>query len=262
MGQYRYNIGDYLGDPGSSFGYPVFDSFEKANRTVVGMYWSQYFKNILPKDTIGILCVLRNTRNQTFTYRIDGTAMHFLGEGDLHDSQYDALGQTSSMASYLPVAKVKSPETKSYTSADLTTEYCNFELHGYPSKDYEAIYVNRTPMLITLAIACVFLFSSIIFVMYTIAVRRQQEVVMSRAVASSAIVSSLIPSQVRDQIYQETADAQNTTGNSQWHVRDKPTGNTDNGAASTRPIAQLFENSTIMFADMAGSHCGVPRALL
>jgi class 3 adenylate cyclase len=59
--------------------------------------------------------------------------------------------------------------------------------------------------------------------------------VTSRAVASSSIVSSLFPSQVRDQIYQETADAQNT----------------DNEGRSARPIAQVFENITIMFVDMA-----------
>jgi class 3 adenylate cyclase len=256
MGQYRYDIAEYLTDPVSFFGYPIFDSFDKANRTVVGvlatsMYWNQYFKNILPGDTIGIVCVLRNNRNQTFSYRIDGTATHYLGEGDLHDSQYNSLGQSSSMASYLE--KIQSPETKSYTSVDLSTEYCNYELSIYPSQEYKAVHVTRTPMLMTLAIACVFLFSSFIFVMYTIAVRRRQEVVMSRAVASSSIVSSLFPSQVRDQIYQESADAQNATGKSQWHVRDKPpTGDSDNGAASARPIAQLFDNTTIMFADMAG----------
>jgi class 3 adenylate cyclase len=59
--------------------------------------------------------------------------------------------------------------------------------------------------------------------------------VTSRAVASSSIVSSLFPSQVRDQIYQETADAQNT----------------DNEGRSARPIAQVFEKITILFVDMA-----------
>jgi hypothetical protein len=246
MWQYRYDVDAYLGDPVSSFGYPVFDSFDKINRTVVGllgssMYWSQYFKSILPKDTIGIICVLRNNRNQTFSYRIDCTVTYYLGDGDFHGSQYNSLGQSTSMASYL--AKFKSPETKSCTSADLSTEYCIYELNVYPSKDYKAIYVNRTPMLMTLAIACVFLFSLFIFVLYAIAVRRRQEVVMNRAVASSSIVSSLFPSQVRDQIYQECSNAQNTTGSLQWHVQDTPAGDTDNEAASARPIARLFENT-------------------
>jgi hypothetical protein len=148
------------------------------------MYWNQYF---------GIVCVLRNNRNQTFSYHIDGTATQYLGDGDLHDSQYDSLGQSSSMASYLE--EIQSPETKSYTSVDLSTDYCNYELSMYPSQDYMAVHGTRSPMLMTLTIACVFLFSSFIFVMYAIAVRRRQEVVMSRAVASSLIVSSLFPSQ-------------------------------------------------------------------
>jgi class 3 adenylate cyclase len=245
--QYRFDVKEYLGDPVSVVGYPVFDSFDLAKRNVSGLigtnfYWRLYFKNILPKNTKGIVCVLRNTLNQSFTYKIDAGEVIYVGEGDQHDTKYDYLEQSSKVSTYL--SKISSPETKSYTSVDLNTDYCDYELSVYPSQENEDVYVNNAPIVLMVVILSIFLFTSFVFVLYTVAVQRRQDVVMDRAVASSAIVSSLFPSQVRDQIYQETKTDTKQT----WFNND----NTDVDVISTRPIAQLFENTTIMFADMSG----------
>jgi class 3 adenylate cyclase len=255
--QYRFDVNEYLGDPVSVVGYPVFDSFDLAKRKVSGLigtnfYWSLYFKNILPKNTRGVVCVLRNTLNQSFTYKIDGGEVIYVGEGDQHDEKYDYLEKSSRISTYL--SKIASPETKSYTSVDLNTDYCDYELFVYPSQENEDVYVNNAPIVLTVVILSIFLFTSFVFVMYTVAVQRRQDVVMDRAVASSAIVSSLFPSQVRDQIYEETkkTDAKQTWFNQGEKGGEFNTEDADAGVVSTRPIAQLFENTTIMFADMAG----------
>jgi hypothetical protein len=102
--QYRYKVQEYLGDPTSSFSYPVFDSFDLENRKVVAilgstLYWRLYFTDVL-SDAQGIVCVLENSRNQTFSYQIDDT-VKYLGPGDFHDSTYDYLVQSGDLASYI-----------------------------------------------------------------------------------------------------------------------------------------------------------------
>jgi hypothetical protein len=177
--------------------------------------------------------VLKSTKNQSFTYKIDAGEVIYMGEGDQHDGKYDYLEESSKMSTYL--SKITSPETKSYTSVDLNTEYCDYKLSVYPSQENEDVYVNNVPIVLTVVILSIFLFTSFVFVMYTVAVQRRQDVVMDCAVASSTIVSSLFPSQVRDQIYQETnkTDVKQTRFNNDY---------ADIEVVSTRPIAQLFGN--------------------
>jgi hypothetical protein len=202
--QYRFEVEGYLGDPTSSFAYPVFDSFDLETRRVVGVlgtmiYWRLYL-DVLPKDTRGIICVLENSSNQTFSYQIDDE-VKYLGYGDRHDREYDGFVESGDIAAY--VNKKSSPATKSLTSVALNTTYAQYKIRIYPSDSTKKQHVNSNPLMLAWLIVGVFLFSSLVFVLYTIAVARRQRIVMDRAVASGAIVSSLFPSQVRDQIYEE-----------------------------------------------------------
>jgi class 3 adenylate cyclase len=255
LSQYRYSVMKFLVDPTSAFGYPVFDSFDRDNRKVVGvistnLYWRLYFNDILPPNARGIMCVLENTRGQVFTYRIDGSEALYFGNGDLHDSKYDHLEVSSDVSTYL--AKKSSPETMSYTSVDLNEEYCNYKLRVYPSQDTEDEYVNQDPIIFTVVIVSVFIFTSLVFVAYDCLVTRRQRIVMDRAVASSAIVSSLFPSQVRDQLYKENeTDAKKKD----WRMRDSMSGVDpfpNDNVAGSRPIANLYDHTTILFADLVG----------
>jgi class 3 adenylate cyclase len=254
--QYRYHVNEYLGDPTSSFAYPVFDSFDVVNRKVVGvlgtmLYWRLYFQDVLPPGNRGIICVLENTKNQTFTYQIDDKVT-YLGIGDQHDSKYDHLVQTGDVASY--IAKKASPESTSFTSVALNTDYTNYKVHLYPSSITKAQHVNHDPLKVAMLIVSVFVFTSLVFVLYTIAVAQRQRVVMDRAVASSAIVSSLFPSQVRDKVYQENeAELQKN-----WRLADGlsklDAGGSQNATNDgvTRPIAEVFQHTTVLFADLVG----------
>ena len=256
LSQYRYDIDKLLVDPTSSLGYPIFDSFDHENRKIVGafgtnLYWKLYFENILPPNAKGIHCILENTRGQTFTYRIDGAEATYLGSGDLHDPKYDHLELRGDVAEY--IATRASPETRSFTSVDLNSEYCDYTLRVFPSQDTEDEFVNSEPMILTIVVICVFLFTSFVFVTYDCLVARRQRIVMNRAVASSAIVSSLFPSQVRDKIYEENEDK----AKKDWkHNENKVKGLMGQGdaevASSARPIAEVFDQTTILFADLAG----------
>jgi class 3 adenylate cyclase len=241
--QFRFDVKEYEGDPTSSFAYPVFDSFDLDNRTVVGIlgrtfYWRLFFKDVLPPNTRGIVCVLENSQGQMLTYRID-QHVTYAGKGDLHDPAYDRYKKTLDIAS-----KSLTAESKSFMSVDIDSTYCSYKLHIYPSRENENEYTNDDAVILAVIIAAVSLFTSLVFVVYTIAVFRRQQVVMDRAVASSAIVSSLFPSQVREQIYLENDSEKKKT----WKAEDDGT----QGFGSSRPIAELFEHTTVMFGDLVG----------
>jgi class 3 adenylate cyclase len=247
LSQYRSNIDEYEGDPTSEFVYPVFDSFHVDQREVVGvltssLYWRLFFKDILPETTKGIVCVVENTRNQTFTYRIDN-GITYLGNGDLHDSRFSNKMQDSDNST----EKLNAMETKSFTSVDLNVGFCKYKLRVYPSQDTQAVHLDKTPLIAVLIVLAIFSFTGAVFIVYTVSVKRMHKVVMDRAIASGAIVSSLFPSQVRDQIYQENEAGRKRSSQS-W----PDNGENPEATTSSRPIANVFDQTTIMFADMVG----------
>jgi class 3 adenylate cyclase len=254
MSQFR-DMGEQLNDPASPFSYPVFDSFDPTTRKVAGIvsstfYWTFYFENILPINRKGIYCVIENSFNQTFTYRIDGSEALYMGVGDLHDTKYDYLKVTSDMASYLE--SHSSLKTTSYTIVPLNAEFNSYSLTIYPSQDTEDEYVNNEPVVLAITIVSVFLFTCLVFLVYDWYVARRQRIVMDRAVASGAIVSSLFPLQVRDNIYKESDKKTKAAFLSKAVDQNNYDEINDGDIVSSKPNAVLFPETTIMFADMAG----------
>jgi class 3 adenylate cyclase len=95
-----------------------------------------------------------------------------------------------------------------------------------------------------------FVFTSLVFVSYDCIVARRQRIVMDRAMASGAIVSSLFPEKVRNQLYEENQEKAKQVANSKDFMNNGGAGGND--IKSSRPIADLFENTTILFADLVG----------
>jgi class 3 adenylate cyclase len=253
LSQYRNDFEAYQGDPMSSFSYPVFDTLNVHTRKPVGclgsvMYWRFLFKNVLPDDSRGIIAVLENTHGDVLTYRIHGPNVTFVDAGDLHDPKYDDMARKCGM-----ISSYRTPmERRSLTSVDFDTEYNSYRLRIYPSQETENAFVTDDARMSSIVVLCVFMFTSIVFVLYTVAVARRQRVVMDRAVASSAIVSSLFPSQVRDQLYRESEiNAEKKNPYAHRHKDSFSTEETEE-TADSRPIASVFENTTILFADMVG----------
>ncbi|CAB9509771.1 Receptor-type guanylate cyclase gcy [Seminavis robusta] len=262
-GQFRADFDEFIGDPTSSVGYPVFDSFNVKTRKVVGIlatnfYWILYFKDILPSNARGIICVIENNHNQSFSYRIDGREAVYLGDGDLHDTKFDYLEVSADITEY--ITQKKGPQTRSYTSVDLNGDYSRYFLRVYPSQETEDQFIDNQPVLMLVLVICVFAFTSFVFVVYDWVIARRQRIVMERALASGAIVSSLFPSTVRDQIYEETTKKHiKKPEQSNWKlqtIRESQASNGDGGtdgpSQDNRHIAQVYQETTIMFADLAG----------
>lgn len=109
--------------------------------------------------------------------------------------------------------------------------------------------------------ALVFIVTALTFVFYDYFVERRQKLVLNAAVKTSAIVSSLFPEKVRDQLMtsqpEQAPDESQPKGRLQLFLNDgKKNDNVfeTNGLArdSAKPIAELFPETTVFFADIAG----------
>lgn len=81
---------DYEGDPMSSVYIPVFDSPDVKDRKPVAvlmatLQWSSYFVGVLPPQAKGITVILENECDGSFTYKLSGDSVEYIGEGDLHE---------------------------------------------------------------------------------------------------------------------------------------------------------------------------------
>jgi cell division protein FtsL len=257
LGQYREESDAYDGDPDSNMAYPVFSDFGE-KRELVGLlmttlYWKVYFTDVLPPGADGIYVVLESdakAENQTITYRIDGPDVTYLGGGDRHDTSFDHLEQSQDITEF--IRDRASVRTRSYTAVELNDEYIHYTLRVYPSTDLEDDYVTSKPIVYAVIVACIFLFSSLVFLAYDCLVERRQTVVMDKAIKASAVVSSLFPEAVRDRIYNEHDEKEKekeTAGG--WRAADKKdnsfiasfltNGEESSGPKKGRPIADKFD---------------------
>ena len=63
-----------------------------------GIAWDVPLRNLLPETVSGIYAVISNNCNQSYTYLLDGPDALFMGEGDLHDWDYDSDGVVFDLA--------------------------------------------------------------------------------------------------------------------------------------------------------------------
>jgi len=239
----------YQGDPISKVYFPIFDSFDD-DRTSVAILvawinWASYFVSILPYNVVGIEVVLQDSCGGAFTYRIDGEQVITIGDGDLHETRYHEMQRSASFDLVSNIAD----GTKH--GLPLNQEHCNIVLDVYPSSDFFDTYKTNTPIILTLAVAIIFVFTACMFLVYDRLVERRQALIMWNAEKSTAIVSSLFPDNVRDRLMQAGSDSGDyvpTQHRLQSFLKKGAAG--DDKALA--PIADLYPHSTVLFADIAG----------
>jgi len=113
-------------------------------------------------------------------------------------------------------------------------------------------------------VAVVFLVTGIVFYTYIVCVQRRQNTVMAISVRSSVMVSSLFPENVRDRVMEDavTVGDHNSIisyGKSKdfrlINSMKKNLGESGDRIEDmfvTKPVADLFSETTVMFADLVG----------
>ena len=267
--------------PHSIFVQPVFDNLNDQYSELVGVIlanvaWDRYLANLLPEGVNGIYAVLENTCGQSFTYVIRGKKVsqqpsdsifitflgpdshpfplfdsqaHFLGEGDLHDTNYDGTRLE------IPLSRFKKEE------AAKVLGHCMYSFSIYSSDEFRNDTESKLPLVSGIVVLCIFITMAGTFVIYDLFVGRRNDTVVKAAMRSNAILSSLFPSNVRDRLFDthavEAPSPQHqkngrlpksrlknylSTGDYTERIDEDDIGAT---AYRSKPIADLFPETTI-----------------
>ena len=242
---------EYLGDPMAHLQIPIFDSFDVATRKAVAVLdslinWRYFFRNLLAPNVEGITLVLENACDGVFTFEISKGEVDFVGAGDRHEGKYQGYKRSTSF-------NVSTIDDGSETGIVFDQTQCPYSLSVYPSQQYYNTFVGGQAALTSFAVAMVFIFTMCMFLVYDHVVEIRQRLVLAHATQSTAIVSSLFPKNVRDRLMQPHKN--DKKGNNQHAMVPNHRLKTFLSGGETnegQPIADLFLNCTVFFADIAG----------
>eukprot|EP00980_Cylindrotheca_fusiformis_P018636 scaffold6199_cov132-Cylindrotheca_fusiformis.AAC.1 len=257
--------------PGSQIIQPIFDGAdtERADRKIVSfagihLRWLDYFKNLLVEGEDGLVVVLESacpnlceggvfsirhnvtvSERNIITYQVDGPNAVFLGEDDLHDPNYDTLA-VSEIFVNLDIDQSQLPEG---SCVPVLT------LHVYPSAELEDSFKTNNDTIYTVVVVAIFVFTSLVFLLYDFSVGRRQRTVMDRIAKQDRIVSDVFPTAIRDRLYEN--QAKNMMNANDVQEDDGPLGLDEafygaSNASGSAPLADLFPSVTVVFADLVG----------
>ena len=261
--------GRQIDGPTGTILFPIFNAIQEP-RALAGIIfslfpWNEYLStDMLPNAANGIMCVLSNECNQEYTFEVvNQGAVVCLGAGDLHDTTFDYLEENFAIQ---PIIDALNNGNLSYSGATIDSNYCPYRLRVYPTSQVRETYITKKPITYTIIVIVVFLVAALVFVIYDILVEKRQKILVSRAVKSHQIVSSLFPALVRDRLF---GDDKEDDQNENHHNPSKPLEPIVNNdklrlkkflnagvplkdEKESKPIADLFSHCTVLFADIAG----------
>ena len=251
--------------PESFFAIPVMDTLsssppsgENGIVAVVTTFvaWREYFKGLLPDEVIGVVAVVENTcgedgEGQIFSFDLSGPNVTYLGGMDTHDWVYDDLEITVNLTSAL-----FGNETVGGGSAlDLG---CQHTIRLFPSDLLKETYTNVAPIVYAGFVVFFFVLTAGVFILYDWLVERRQGKVMDTATRSNAIVSSLFPENVCGRLMAEAGVGSGGSVAGDLDASDAGTDPEDitrDQILTTRPIADLFTDCTVLFAGKFLCNC-------
>eukprot|EP00522_Entomoneis_paludosa_P005525 CAMPEP_0172451200 /NCGR_PEP_ID=MMETSP1065-20121228/9326_1 /TAXON_ID=265537 /ORGANISM="Amphiprora paludosa, Strain CCMP125" /LENGTH=1301 /DNA_ID=CAMNT_0013203121 /DNA_START=227 /DNA_END=4132 /DNA_ORIENTATION=+ len=200
-------------EPGEPIGYihyPVFESLEVDDKKVVAIitvvvYWKTYFENILSEETNGIVCVVENDK-QVFTYLISGGNAEFQGMQDLHDSSYDKYKIEAEYKSFQTNTQEFTARQYSGVPVENSNVVGGYRIRVYPSQTLQDEHVTADRWIYAAAAMALMILAISVFMLYDCHVERRQNKVSHAAEKSDAIITSLFPVKVREQLFNRQDD--------------------------------------------------------
>lgn len=264
-------------EPLVRFLYPILDGVDtqaqstntiSSNTKVLGFvsssfYWSTLLSGVLPPGTGGLQVVISNDCGPSFSYLLEGGVATYLGVDvkprlDLTDMNYSS--------SLLDLGEYYEGNAF-YSGLPISGNYCQYNFTTYPTESFQNEYRSGDPIIFMYSVIIIFGFTSVCFLCYDKVVSDRQRKVLSSAQKSNAIISSLFPSTVRDRLYDGAGDShlaglsmfQPTKARLKNFLHDGNEGLKDSShvgsgpsaIGTSKPIADLFTECTVMFADIA-----------
>ena len=131
----------------------------------------------------------------------------------------------------------------------------------YPTPMFEDSFSTKELMIYGAIVLAVFLITALAFFAFDWIVQKRQKALVKTAERQNALVSSLFPKKIQKKLLADLEEAENqkrsNTGKAGLRKylsdgNDAPQKESDGSKAGTKPIADLFPDATIMFADIAG----------
>jgi class 3 adenylate cyclase len=155
--------------------------------------------------------------------------------------------------------------------------HCVYKLHVYSSPAFQGVWLSGTALVLAIAIAAIFAIMALTFFVYDRIVRKRNDKVVHEAAQSDAILSSLFPSAIRDRLFAEANDSKPAAKGKtaakgkkadksrlsdyltsrEFDMNESHDGDDDDDddrlfGFKSKPIADLFPETTLMFGDIAG----------
>jgi Adenylate and Guanylate cyclase catalytic domain len=223
-------------------------------------YFGTLLRGILPAGQNGLIVVIHNDCGMSFTYVLNGEESTFLGLGDLHDDIYDKYALSLNFTE-LDDFIIGDELDYYYAGLPIDASFCMYNVTIFPSEVMEDEYRSNDPIIFTYSVIAIFLITSICFLGYDRLVADRQQKVIKSAQKSNAIISSLFPSNIRDRLFVEGGNGSNEMAHifqpnkarlrNFLHDEDDPSKSGAGGGTGSKPIADLFTDCTVMFADIA-----------
>ena len=184
-----------------------------AGALLVALPWNVFFDNLLNGEA-SVFCVVKNKCGQTFTYLIEGQKSTFLGNGDLHDPEFDDYVRSTDFTEFdNGIARTNIEEHNDHAEHRRVQEQhfdqdegvhmeghddaahfdytgrCDYTLYIYPTQELKSHYESNKPAIFTVVVVLIFAFTSFVFILYDCLVERRQKTVMNSAKKTGAIVS-------------------------------------------------------------------------
>jgi hypothetical protein len=226
------------------------DDAEITGDLMVVMPWLVLLDGILISSTPPIHVVISNSCNQIMTFEVEGQTASYLGEGDLHDPNYSFLVAEDFFASF---------ENSDLLLDNELDDHCVYFKSVYPTKQFEESQRTNMPLMMALAILCVSVLIVLAFIAFDCLVSNRQNRLMKTAKKQHALVASLFPKSIQKKLMEEVEEEMkagkklSSFGKAGLRSYLDEEGR-ENEATNTKPIADLFPETTVMFADIAGEN--------
>eukprot|EP00980_Cylindrotheca_fusiformis_P024504 scaffold11976_cov120-Cylindrotheca_fusiformis.AAC.5 len=218
---------------------PIMDKGNVVGMIWLRVPWLQFFQNLFNDGIFGTIIVIRSNcaiddAIRVLSFSIDGSSADFLGEFDAHDPKYDDQVVTKVILDL------------NLHAEDIPEGLCVpiLTLDIYPTDELAVTFETSKPVLYTTVVVAIFAFTSLVFILYDYYVGRRQGKFMERIIKQDQIVSNVFPAAIRDRLYE---------GGQRGLQNDAlfdPLGG--GGGTAGSPLADLFPETTIVFADIAG----------
>ena len=170
--------------------------------------------------------------------------MEYLGVGESLDEKFEKMKVE---ATYDDLTGHSSLNAQVYTGIPLSSNpICPFTLHLYPSELMEDEFRSDRPLLYAILTICMFMVAAITMYAYDYLVEKRKKNLMRTARKTDAIVSNMLPANVRDILYQKVSEDDQSITN-----EDDDDDNGVNSMFKGGTIADLYPNATIVFADIS-----------